>query len=326
MKKIMIFLMAAVALSASAAKKDKKKVAEPVKPAVVLTTGSDSLSYASGYAQTQGLVQFLLSQKMDTTYMADFIRGLQDAVKKADDPSFKAYALGLDIQKQLSERMVPGLSNELKDSPDSLVQSLFYEGFSASLNNDTTLFNQEGAQKFFQERLEADREAKIESLYGKNRRDGQAFLAANALKEGVVTLPSGLQYKVITEGNGVKPASKNETVTVKYEGKLIDGTIFDSSYTRDPQTTDFKPSQVIKGWTEALMLMSVGSTYELYIPYELAYGEREAGKIPPYSTLIFKVELIDCDSAKAAQKASEEAAAAEKTAKKPGKKVAPKKK
>lgn len=325
MKKLIIFLMAAVALSASAAKKDKKKVAEPVKPAIALTTGSDSLSYASGYAQTQGLVQFLLAQKMDTAYMADFVRGLQDAVKKADDPSFKAYALGLDIQKQLSERMLPGLSNELKDTPDSLVQSLFYEGFSASLTNDTTLFNQEGAQKFFQERLEADREAKIEKLYGKNRRDGQAFLAANALKEGVVTLPSGLQYKVITEGNGVKPASKTENVTVKYEGKLIDGTIFDSSYTRDPQTTDFKPSQVIKGWTEALMLMSVGSTYELYIPYDLAYGEREAGQIPPYSTLIFKVELIDCDTAKAAQKAAEEAAAAEKAAKKPAKKSAKKK-
>ena len=325
MKKLIIFLMAAVALSASAAKKDKKKVAEPVKPAIALTTGSDSLSYASGYAQTQGLVQFLLAQKMDTAYMADFVRGLQDAVKKADDPSFKAYALGLDIQKQLSERMLPGLSNELKDTPDSLVQSLFYEGFSASLTNDTTLFNQEGAQKFFQERLEADREAKIEKLYGKNRRDGQAFLAANAKKEGVVTLPSGLQYKVITEGNGVKPASKTENVTVKYEGKLIDGTIFDSSYTRDPQTTDFKPSQVIKGWTEALMLMSVGSTYELYIPYDLAYGEREAGQIPPYSTLIFKVELIDCDTAKAAQKAAEEAAAAEKAAKKPAKKSAKKK-
>lgn len=325
MKKLIIFLMAAVALSASAAKKDKKKVAEPVKPAIALTTGSDSLSYASGYAQTQGLVQFLLAQKMDTAYMADFVRGLQDAVKKADDPSFKAYALGLDIQKQLSERMLPGLSNELKDTPDSLVQSLFYEGFSASLTNDTTLFNQEGAQKFFQERLEADREAKIEKLYGKNRRDGQAFLAANALKEGVVTLPSGLQYKVLVEGNGVKPASKTENVTVKYEGKLIDGTIFDSSYTRDPQTTDFKPSQVIKGWTEALMLMSVGSTYELYIPYDLAYGEREAGQIPPYSTLIFKVELIDCDTAKAAQKAAEEAAAAEKAAKKPAKKSAKKK-
>lgn len=325
MKKLIIFLMAAVALSASAAKKDKKKVAEPVKPAIALTTGSDSLSYASGYAQTQGLVQFLLAQKMDTAYMADFVRGLQDAVKKADDPSFKAYALGLDIQKQLSERMLPGLSNELKDTPDSLVQSLFYEGFSASLTNDTTLFNQEGAQKFFQERLEADREAKIEKLYGKNRRDGQAFLAANAKKEGVVTLPSGLQYKVLVEGNGVKPASKTENVTVKYEGKLIDGTIFDSSYTRDPQTTDFKPSQVIKGWTEALMLMSVGSTYELYIPYDLAYGEREAGQIPPYSTLIFKVELIDCDTAKAAQKAAEEAAAAEKAAKKPAKKSAKKK-
>ena len=108
----------------------------------------------------------------------------------------------------------------------------------------------------------------------------------------MVTLPSGLQYKVITEGKGAKPTAQQE-VTVKYEGHLIDGTEFDSSYKRNPQTTKFRCDQVIKGWTEALTLMPVGSKWELYIPQELGYGSRAAGNIPPYSTLIFTVELVD---------------------------------
>ncbi len=107
----------------------------------------------------------------------------------------------------------------------------------------------------------------------------------------MVTLPSGLQYKVLREGNG-PIATKDDEVEVKYEGRLIDGTVFDSSYERNPQTTKFRPTQVIKGWTEALTMMPEGSMWELYIPQTLGYGERQAGKIPPFSTLIFKVELV----------------------------------
>ena len=106
----------------------------------------------------------------------------------------------------------------------------------------------------------------------------------------MVTLPSGLQYKVLREGNGAIP-KLDDNVVVKYEGTLIDGTKFDSSYDRNPQTTTFKPTQVIKGWTEALTMMPVGSKWMLFIPENLAYGERQAGKIPAYSTLIFTVEL-----------------------------------
>jgi FKBP-type peptidyl-prolyl cis-trans isomerase FklB len=117
-------------------------------------------------------------------------------------------------------------------------------------------------------------------------------LAENRKGEGVITLPDGLQYKVLTMGTGEKP-QKDQKVKVKYEGKLIDGTIFDSSYKRNPQTSEFRCDQVIKGWTEALQLMPVGSKWELYIPQDLAYGERQAGTIKPFSTLIFTVELID---------------------------------
>ncbi len=121
--------------------------------------------------------------------------------------------------------------------------------------------------------------------------EGKKFLAENAKKEGIVTLPSGLQYKIITEGTGNIPTASDK-VKVNYEGTLINGTKFDSSYDRG-QPAEFGVTQVIKGWTEALQLMKEGSVWMLYIPSDLAYGSRQAGKeIKPFSTLIFKVELL----------------------------------
>lgn len=121
---------------------------------------------------------------------------------------------------------------------------------------------------------------------------GKAFLAANAQKEGVSVTASGLQYKVLKQGAGAKPIATSK-VKVNYEGKLIDGTIFDSSYQRG-EPISFGLDRVIRGWTEGLQLMNVGSTYEFYIPYDLGYGARGSGAaIPPYATLIFKVELLE---------------------------------
>ncbi|MBQ5751838.1 MAG: FKBP-type peptidyl-prolyl cis-trans isomerase [Bacteroidaceae bacterium] len=130
-----------------------------------------------------------------------------------------------------------------------------------------------------------------EEAYEQNKAAGEAFLAANAKKEGVVVLPSGLQYEVIAEGNGKKP-SATDRVQCHYEGTLIDGTIFDSSIKRGEPAV-FGVNQVIKGWVEALQLMQEGAKWRLYIPYDMAYGEHGAGEmIPPYSALIFDVELI----------------------------------
>ena len=130
-----------------------------------------------------------------------------------------------------------------------------------------------------------------EAAYEQNKASGEAFLAANAKKEGVTVLPSGLQYEVIAEGNGKKP-SATDRVQCHYEGTLIDGTVFDSSIKRgDPAV--FGVNQVIKGWVEALQLMQEGAKWRLYIPYDMAYGEHGAGEmIPPYSALVFDVELI----------------------------------
>ena len=300
MKKIFLVALAAAlcVVSVDAAKKDKKDKKEKETTECQfkfqsLKSSSDSLSYAGGYANTNGLIPYLQQQlKVDTAYMADFLQGLKDAKVKGNDPRFVAYNAGAQIQQMLEQRMISGIKTALEDSNDSLNIDLFYAGFFAALNNDSTLFKQESAMKYFEEGMKRNDEAKKEKLYGENRRKGEQFLAQNSTKDSVVTLPSGLQYKVLTMGTGPKPKATQE-VHVKYEGKLVDGKVFDSSYTRKDQITKFRANQVIKGWTEALQLMPVGSKWELYIPQELAYGDRQSGQIPPYSALIFTVELVD---------------------------------
>lgn len=291
MKKILLLAFLGVtAFTAGDAKKKAPK--EAPKPVVELNSGSDSLSYAAGFANTQGLIPFIQQQhKVDTAYMADFIQGFKEALEKVNDPRYTAYSAGVEVAKLVETRMISGMGNDLTDTPDSLVRDLFYEGFIAALSNDTTKFNMTEAGKFFQERMEANKQAKNEKLYGENRSSGEKFLEENKTKDSVQVTASGLQYKVIIMGDGPKPTAAQE-VSVKYEGRLVDGTVFDSSYKRANPVTKFRANQVIKGWTEALTMMPVGSKWELYVPYELAYGEREQGLIKPYSALIFTVELV----------------------------------
>ena len=141
-----------------------------------------------------------------------------------------------------------------------------------------------------QSQVRQKQEAKRQAMAEANKKDGAAFLAANATKPGVVTLPSGLQYKVLTPGTGPKPAA-TDSVICNYRGTLLDNTEFDSSYKRGQPAT-FPVTGVIKGWTEALQLMPVGSKWQLFIPADLAYGERAQGPGGPNATLIFEVELL----------------------------------
>ena len=296
MKKIIILALVLVA-SASFCPleaKKKKKVEEPAAPvveAVQLLNASDSVSYTAGMTFTKGLVSYLLQQKVDTAYMADFIRGFKDMISASGDPRQKTYVVGMDIARQLNERMLPGITNEFADSPDSIVAPLLYRGFEDALLQDTTLFTMAAAETYFAAREKADKAAKEEKLYGPNRDAGIAFLAENAKKDSVITLPSGLQYKVLVAGKGEVP-TVSDKVQVNYEGRLIDGTVFDASARHGDKPAEFMPTQVIKGWTEALTMMPVGSKWQLYIPSELAYGKRETGQIKPYSTLVFDVELV----------------------------------
>lgn len=193
-----------------------------------------------------------------------------------------SYSLGLRFGVQLKQMGVEDLNveefaNAIKDVFDDKQPRI-------PIRDAQRIFNDYFQKKEAQ--MKAEREAKAKAA----KEEGEKFMKENAKKKGVVTLPSGLQYRVIRKGKGPTP-KEDDMVTVKYEGRLIDGTVFDSSYKRTPQTNDFRPKQLIKGWTEALTLMPVGSKWEIYVPQELAYGEREAGQIPPYSTLIFIMEL-----------------------------------
>lgn len=217
-----------------------------------------------------------------------------------------SYTAGYVLADIVRDRFLAGLGKEVNDSEDSLQLSLAYQGLFDALRGDTTLFKTPQAERFLNNRVSDIRKAKEEKL----KKVGIDFLKENAQKEGVVTLPSGLQYKVLKQGNGAV-AKANDKVKVKYEGRLIDGTVFDSTDKHGGDPITFSPNQVIKGWTEALCLMPVGSKWQLYIPQELAYGPRGAGNdIPPYSTLIFDVEVIDIEVAQET-KATEEVKPAE---------------
>jgi FKBP-type peptidyl-prolyl cis-trans isomerase FklB len=173
-------------------------------------------------------------------------------------------------------------------------------GLKDALAGGKTLLTDDEAQATMvalQNDVRARQQGQMQQVAEKNRKDGEAFLAANAGKEGVVRLPSGLQYKILTPGTGPKP-SATDSVVCNYRGTLIDGTEFDSSYKRGQPAT-FGVGRVIKGWTEALQLMPVGSKWQLFVPAQLAYGDRGAGAdIGPNATLIFEVELLSIEAAK----------------------------
>ena len=253
----------------------------------------DTLSYAMGMAQTQGLKEYLSDRlQIDTAYMDDFIKGLNDGANAGDDKEKAAYYAGIQIGQQISNQMVKGINHEVfgGDSTKTISLKNFMAGFVSGTTGKKGLMTIEQAGRIAQEKMVSIKAKAMEKQYGPNKVAGEKFLAANKKKPGVVTLPSGVQYKVIKEGNGPMPKDTS-MVKVQYEGKTIDGNVFDSSYKRG-EPVSLRANQVIKGWTEALVHMPVGSVWEVYIPQNLAYGEREQGQIKPFSVLIFKIELV----------------------------------
>ena len=286
MKKIlvltMLFLAAGVCttLAGKKDKKDKKIKAEPVAVAkpVTLTTPSDTTSYAAGLAVTEGL-QYYLQQNLhvDTAHIADFIRGYNDALGKVNDPAYVAYMAGSSIAQRTVEQILPNVSRELVGTDDSISAAPFHAGFLAGVKQDTTVMKMDKARELFQGRAQKARE-KRNSIY---KKENEQWLKNNAI----------------------------------YEGKTINGKVFDATANHPGKKNDsFRCDQVIKGWTEALTNMPVGSKWEIYIPQNLAYGEREAGQIKPYSTLIFTVELVDIEpEAKPAATTADKTKTADKT-------------
>ena len=290
MKKVSIFM--AIAAAASLASCTAQA------PKANLKTDIDSLSYSIGMAQTQGLKGYLTGRlDVDTAYMAEFIKGLNEGANKTSKKDI-AYMAGLQIGQQISNQMMKGINQELfaGDSTKTISKDNFMAGFIAGTLEKGGVMTMEAAQEYTRTAMETIKAKAMEEKYADNKAAGEKFLAENKTKEGVKTTESGLQYKVITEGKGEIPADTCK-VKVNYKGTLIDGTAFDSSYKRNEPAT-FRANQVIKGWTEALTMMPVGSKWELYIPQELAYGSRESGQIKPFSTLIFEVELVGIEKDK----------------------------
>lgn len=272
-------------------------------PAVELKNAGDSLAHIFGIAQSNGLKQYIVAQMgVDTAYIDDFCNGVMERV--GADPANKALAahnaggqIGGQIANMAQSFSKDYYAAEPEKSIDNKIVAL---GIIQGLLGKSEM-KADSASQIFQKKMKARQDANKEALYGANRIAGEKWLEENKKKEGVQVTQSGLQYKVITEGTGEKPKATDK-VKVNYEGTLIDGTVFDSSIKRGQPAT-FQVNQVIKGWTEALKMMPVGSKWELYIPYQLAYGDRETGKdIKPYSALIFSVELLDIEPSAAKKK------------------------
>jgi FKBP-type peptidyl-prolyl cis-trans isomerase FklB len=226
-----------------------------------------------------------MANRLVMILIAGFLAG---SVAAQDVPALKSqkeklsYALGMD------------LGNQFRRQATNVDPALLYQGLKDALAGGKTLLTEEEARAVIavlQNEMAKKQAEAAKILAEKNKEEGEAFLSANKSKEGVVTLPSGLQYKILTKGEGSKPTA-DDTVACHYRGTLIDGTEFASSY-KGNQPATFAVKGVIKGWTEALQLMTVGSKWQLWIPAELAYGERaRSNLIGPNSTLIFQVELI----------------------------------
>lgn len=263
----------------------------------------DTLTFAFGMAQTQGLNEYLGNTLgVDTTLVSELSQGmLQGAMLSDIQPeqmeanARAAYNAGIQIGGQISTSFLKGINSQVfgEDSTKSVSLETFMAGFIQGVFEDTHLMNHEEAQETAQRLLDELKKENMERQYADNKEAGEEFLEENAAKEDVVVLASGVQYKVLRSGNnnGQKPKEDSE-VKLHYEGRFIDGKVFDSSYERDEPSV-FKVNQVIAGFAEALLLMTPGDKWEVYIPQELAYGDREQGNIKPFSTLIFTIELIN---------------------------------
>lgn len=289
MKKLFLPLMAAVAVLAASCSGSA--------PKADLKNDVDSLSFSMGLSQSQGLKSWLGAQGIDTTDagIEQFIKGLKDGASSSDDKKKAAYLLGLQIGQNVANQMVPGVNAQVfgEDSTQTVSINNILAGLVAGVKADTTIMTPSQAQEYAQLKMKAIHDENNEKQYGENRKAGEAFLAKMAKSDSVQALGNGIYYKVLVAGKGETPAA-DARVKVNYEGKTIDGNVFDSSYQRNEPTT-LNLNQVIPGWREALVKMPVGSKWVLYIPQQMAYGDRQTGPIKPFSALIFTVELVSIE-------------------------------
>lgn len=264
-------------------------------PTASLKTDIDTLSYAIGMSQTQGLKEYLaMRMGVDTTYVEDFLKGFREGVKTTDDKKKAAFYAGIQIGQQVSQGMLQNINRMIfgEDTTQTVNEANVYAGFMAAVAGNEKVMSLDSASMFVQTRMEAIRDNARAKAFADNKKAGEDFLAEIAKKEGVKELGNGVLYEVLTEGKG-EVAADTARVKVHYEGKLIDGTVFDSNMESDPTT--FRANQVIPGFKAALTTMPVGSKWIVYIPQDQAYGVQDMGNIKPYSALTFTIELLEIE-------------------------------
>jgi FKBP-type peptidyl-prolyl cis-trans isomerase FklB len=286
MKKLNIFMAVAIVAAFTFSSCESNKAKLPT-----LKTQLDSLNYAFGLANGDGIKNYYLKGDSTDKAIESLLAGLNEGMKgEVEEGTAELVDLGTKIGSSLKEQDKSGL---MGDSTLKVDINLIKQGLVNGLRGSSVQMTAPEAQEYLQVTMQALQTKKMESQYGSNKTAGEMFLAENAKKDGVVTTASGLQYEVIKKGNGAVPTAES-TVKVHYHGTLIDGTVFDSSVDRKEPAV-FPVSGVIKGWTEVLQLMPVGSKYKIYVPQDLAYGNADRGAIKPFSMLIFEVELISIE-------------------------------
>ncbi len=256
-------------------KKEKKKPA----PAIVLKTDNDKICYVLGFMVGRDI------NKKQNINPETFCKGIKDNVTDTA-PALENYKTNKEKQSYVTGFRI---ARNIKVMGDPFVVDLFVKGYTDRLNNIKPAIEEDKIMGLIREK-QKELTKKFQADTVENLKKGQEFLKANSTKEGVKTTGSGLQYKIVKEGNGDSPTAADK-VRVHYEGKLIDGKIFDSSYKRG-KPAEFPLNGVIRGWTEGLQLMKPGAEYQFFIPANLAYGKQMKSGIPPNSVLIFKVELL----------------------------------
>lgn len=264
------------------------------------TLNTDSLSYAFAVQQfPENLNVMLTSQFEDSILINDFIKGVKYGDKHISAKD-RAYAMGVTTGQYFYTDMLKQMSGNILQDSDAKIfnPNNILNVFITLLKGDKLLMTQEEANTYLSTNIPLLQEEYNATKYADLKAENEKFLTENKEKEGVVTTESGLQYKVLTEGKDKSDKYKEgQNAVLHYEGKLIDGTVFDSSYERNEPAT-FDPNGVVAGFKEAILAMPTGSTWEVYIPYNLGYGVRDMGTIKPYSTLIFKIELIKFEDKK----------------------------
>lgn len=269
-------------------------------PKAQLTNDLDTLCYAYGLAQSNGLDEYAFSERglgLDSAYVNEFVKGIMDAVNADGNKSKQAYYAGVAIGQQLTNQVTKGLKYEIfgqNDSTSTVNLNDFMSGFISGLKKDTANFKlkPEELDMIIRTKMSEVKAKAMESQYGEYKKQNEEYMAKIAKKDGIKKLADGVYYEVLTEGTGEIP-TESDRVKVNYEGKTIDGNIFDSTYKEGREPIELGVTQVIKGWTNALTNMPVGSKWILYIPSEAGYGAQDGGPIKPFSALTFTVELLE---------------------------------